>query len=428
MPAPKPALRYQLLPELRELNPGNPVHEYLRCFAEQQIFFFSKESVAQRARYQVMPLAEMPADKLRQYGGSALTRADWAARLDTPDWQVLQRAQVDGLDLALPELGPLGVLAAALHVRFRAEVAGRHFDDAVRTAKTLFALARHLGEHPTEVANRLGLSVAHLALGTLEEMVQQPGCPNFYWTLTDLPCPLVDLRKGVQGDRTLVAGELRPLREDAPMTEAQLEELIRRLSSKVGFERAQAGRAPRSLRAALNARVKDAERVRAARRRLVEMGGAENLVQKFPPLQVVLLDEKRDYEIRRDESLKLLALAPWQIDALDGCCGEPGDGAGGLFADLLPQVVKARRQQGAVEQRVALLRHVEALRLHAAGHGGRLPEKLSDVAVPLPADPFTGKPFAYQVEKATARLRGSPPRGEERNPEYNVRYEVTIGK
>ena len=69
----------------------------------------------------------------------------------------------------------------ALEVRFRAEVAGRRFDDAIRTAKTMLALGRHLGEHPSEVANLIGLWVVHLSLDTLEEMVQQPGCPNLYW-------------------------------------------------------------------------------------------------------------------------------------------------------------------------------------------------------------------------------------------------------
>ena len=33
---PTPALRYQLLPELREMNPGNPVQGYLDCFMEQK--------------------------------------------------------------------------------------------------------------------------------------------------------------------------------------------------------------------------------------------------------------------------------------------------------------------------------------------------------------------------------------------------------
>src|SRR5438128_1133891 len=84
------------------------------------------------------------------------------ARLDTPDWQVLDRVQSEGTDLRLPELDSLRLLGTALQVRFRGEVARRDFDDAVRTAKTMFALARHLGEHPTTAANRTGLAVARM--------------------------------------------------------------------------------------------------------------------------------------------------------------------------------------------------------------------------------------------------------------------------
>ncbi len=49
MAAPKPALKYLFLPEVREMNPGNPVQWYVRCFAEQRNFFFSKEGVAERS-------------------------------------------------------------------------------------------------------------------------------------------------------------------------------------------------------------------------------------------------------------------------------------------------------------------------------------------------------------------------------------------
>jgi hypothetical protein len=427
MAAPKPALKYQLLPEVRELNPGNPAQWYVRCFQEQRNFFFGKEAVAERAHYRSAPLAELPADKLRHYGGHALTQADWGARLDALDWQVLQRVQTEGPDLLLPEVGPLRILAAALQVRFRGQVAGRHYDDAISTAKTMFALARHLGEYPAEAANLVGLSVADLALDTLEEMVQQPDCPNLYWALTDLPCPLVDLRKGFQGSRSLVESDLRAIRGDAPMTEDQAEKAVSRLSGVIGFAREQAGRAPRSLRAVLEARVKDAERVRAARCRLLEAGCAWTLIWRLPPVQVILLDEKHEYEFRRDEGLKLLALAPWQIDA-QAVGADPGRGGDGLFADLLPHVREAHRARARLEQRVALLRHVEALRLYAAEHGGKLPETLSEVAVPLPADPFTGKPFIYQGDGATAHLRGSPPRGDEANPGYSARYELTIQK
>jgi hypothetical protein len=257
-------------------------------------------------------------------------------------------------------------------------------------------------------------------------MVQQPNCPNLYWALTDLPCPLVELRRGAQGDRLQVVTDLWPLRDDAPMTTVEIEHLVSRLSGVMGSRRLQTGQSPRSLRATLEARVKDADRVGAARKRLVEAGCKAGLVKELSPEQVILLDEKRDYEQRRDEGMRLLALAPWQIDALDA--EEQGRGGDSLFADLLPHIVEVRRAQGRLEQRVGLLRHVEALRLYGAGHDGKLPESLSAIRVPLPADPFTGKPFEYRVEAGTARLHGNPPRGEESNPRYNVRYEVTLQK
>jgi hypothetical protein len=428
MAAPKPALKYLLLPEVAELKPGNPAQWYVRCFMEQRNFFYNKQSVAERARYRSMPLAELPAQELRGYGGSATGQADWGARLDTPDWQVIDRVQADGTDLRLPEVDAMRLLGAALQVRFRGEVARRDFDDAVRTAKTMLALARHLGEHPTTAANRTGLAVAQMALDTLEEMVQQPGCPNLYWALTDLPCPLVDIRKGVQGDRALAAAELRGVRDDAPMRAEEIEELVTRLSGRLGYAREQTGQPPRSFRAALKARTGDPKQIGDIRGRLLAGVKAEGVLDKlaalriaaFPAEQVILIDQKREYEVRRDEEAKLLSLPPWQAEALAGAA------RGGLFAEFLPRVTDARREQARVEQRVALLRHVEALRMYAADHDGKLPDKLADVAVPLPVDPFTGKSFEYRLEGETAHLTGGAPKDAEKSPAYIARYGITI--
>ena len=286
-------------------------------------------------------------------------------------------------------------------MRFRGEVARKDFDAAIVTAKTMFALARHLGECPTTEANRIGLSVAGLALDTLEELVQQSGSPNLYWALTDLPTPLVDLRRGLQGERAMISKDLEAFREDASLSDQELDELIGRLSGRAGFARQQAGLPPRDVRAALTTQVKDAARVDAARKRLIEAGIKAELVEKFPALQVILLDEKKDFEIRRDEEMKLLGLAPWEIEAQLGR-GKPPRRS--LFADLLPRVAELRLEQAAVERRIVILRHIEALRLHASRHEGRLPEKLQDVGVPLPDDPFTGKPFGYSLKGSTARL------------------------
>jgi hypothetical protein len=427
MAAPKPAMTYQLLPDVGELNPGNAAQDYLKCFMEQRIFFYSKQGVAQRTRYQKMTLIELRTEKLQEYGGNALRQADWAARLDTLDWQALRRIRDGGTGVLPPELGPLQLLAEHLQIRFRSEVAGQRFDDAIRTAKTMLTLSRHLGEHPTEVADMVGLWVGHLGLATLEEMVQQPACPNLYWALTDLPCPLVDLRKGVQGERILVVADLRPLRDDAPMTDAELDAFVGRLSGMLNFAREQAGLSPRSVRTRLHARTRDEGRVAAARRRLMDAGRARDLVQKLPPAQVILLDEKRDYEIQRDDRIKLLALPIWEIESVAGC-EERASEADGVFADLLPQIVKLRRTQAQLEQQIALLRHVEALRLHAAEHDGKLPARLADVSVPLPVDPANGKPFVYAVEGTTAHIRGGSLRGKEPEPGCGAHYEVILRK
>ena len=94
----------------------------------------------------------------------------------------------------------------------------------------------------------------------------------------------------------------------------------------------------------------------------------------------------------------------------------------------MPALQKVRGAQGRLEQRIALLRHIEAIRMYAAAHEGKLPEKLSEIEVPLPVDAFTGKPFRYEVKDGTAHLRGSSPKGHEKNPAFNLHYEIIIRK
>ena len=100
-----------------------------------------------------------------------------------------------------------------------------------------------------------------------------------------------------------------------------------------------------------------------------------------------------------------------------------------LFADsFVPAVEKIVRLRGRLDQRIGLLRRVEALRLYAAEHDGTMPAKLSEISVPLPVDPFTGKPFRYEAAGNTAHLRGTPPSGMEKDPSYNAHYEMILRK
>ena len=263
------------------MNPGNPIQNYLKCFMEQQKFFFDKEALQRREKLLVMPLKELPAQGLQVHGGSRCSQADRAARLDTPDWQILLKLKADGICVLIPDVQQLRPLAAALKVRFRAEVALGRFDDAIRTAKTLFAMSRHLGEHPTFVGNLVGIAVAYQAIGPLEEMLEQPGCPNLYWALTNLPDPLVPLDKGEAASGCGSSdGCSATWTTGAPMSAEQIKKFIatRTCCSDMGSPLKEG----EGVQAWLDARTKDEAVVGAARRRLVEHGLPEERLRRFP--------------------------------------------------------------------------------------------------------------------------------------------------
>jgi len=399
MRAPKPALRYTLLPELKEMNPGNPIPNYLKILVDQE-----------------------QSSQTESFSPAALRLADWAARLDSPDWEILPKLKTDGVGLLIPDVQKLRSLATGFQERFRSEVAQGRVEDGLRTAKSMFALARHLRTHPTLIGGLVGIAIAFVTIDPLEQLIQQPNCPNLYWALTNLPRPFISLDKGMEGERLLIQSEFKELDYHTPMTPAQIAKLVRHIDLLLAME----NRPHSTTRQWLDKHTQDKAQVQAARARLVDFGLAEEQVARFPADQVILLDDVRGYETYRDDFMKLMNLPDWELDRLAVQIKRPKEPP--LFDAFVPAILKVRHAQGRLEQRIALLRHVEALRLYAADHAGKLPAKLADVPVPLPHDPFTGKPFRYRLAGETAHLYGTPPRGEEKNAGYNIHYEITIRK
>jgi hypothetical protein len=82
-----------------------------------------------------------------------------------------------------------------------------------------------------------------------------------------------------------------------------------------------------------------------------------------------------------------------------------------------------------VDRQIAALRCVEAIRLYAAAHDGKLPAKLADITeVPVPVDPVNGKEFDYKLKEGKATLYGPPPGDDMPTPANVVNYELTIKK
>ncbi len=88
-----------------------------------------------------------------------------------------------------------------------------------------------------------------------------------------------------------------------------------------------------------------------------------------------------------------------------------------------------------MDRDLAILRCVEAIRMYAANHKGKLPESFNDITkVPVPLNPITNKPFEYILENDKAIIQSLLPIEKKgiisphQWKNMNVRYELTIRK
>src|SRR5207247_9377333 len=105
---------------------------------------------------------------------------------------------------------------------------------------------------------------------------------------------------------------------------------------------------------------------------LAESCISEGKSQRFPPLQIVLLDEKLSFEIARDEVMKSIALPYWQAGTVSVLCPQSEtrvQKGESLFGQLIPSLFKVKLAQARIDQKLGLLRCLEAVRLYAAEHG-----------------------------------------------------------
>ena len=166
-----------------------------------------------------------------------------------------------------------------------------------------------------------------------------------------------------------------------------------------------------------------------AKHYLVEHGRTAAEVEAMPVAQVVLLYTVKLYDELSDDQFKW-----FYLPASEGEQGTEARGAG-LREALASQagddplgVVLASREHGGKEAETRrngsslLLRIFEAMRLYAANHGGRWPDHLSDITeVPVPVNPYDGKPFLYERhgDKAVVDGRARP-------DELAPAYEITL--
>jgi hypothetical protein len=420
-PAAVPSLKYLLLPELRDQQPGNQVQAFCKCFMEQHAFYYDKDEVGKREKWSAAPLAELAGEKgLVGYGGSGLRQADFAARLESVDWGILVQFKAEGINILLPDVQQLRELAGALKVRARGEIARKEYDAALRTLQTMFALAAAFNQHPTLVGQLVGIAILNVTLGVVEEFQQQPGTPNLFWALADLPNPFNDLRKGMQGERLWLPKDYDLLRKAEPIPEAVLDRRVKELTEWVT-----GGEGGKKLTPASEFYASQAGNpatVAAMKVRLAELGHKPADLGRLSPLQLAMMDDFARYERYRDDLMKWTNLPYWELPAELATLKQPD----GIFPELAPAAVKVFQARARVQQYLALVQAVEAVRIYASWNKGKPPTSLAETKLPVPVDPVTGKSFVYEVVGATAVIRGTAPSNRTNDPSFNRVYEVTI--
>ena len=309
-------------------------------------------------------------------------------------------------------------IAALLQLRIRYEIAEGRLDRAVRALQTGFAMSRHIADSPTVIGALVGIAISMIVEKRLEEFIQQPGAPDLYWPLTDLPRPFIDLRKPLQGERLSAYGSFPGLTEAAadlnakPWPPEQVEKVVslfREFDDQENTILKVKDQAEILLRLAA--------RHEATKEVLIAQGRPKELVDAMPHVQVAMLVAMGQYDRVFDEYLKCQSLPFWEAkpafakaEGAQKAILEGKDGPAVPVARvLLPALQKVFAARTRIDRQIAALRCVEAVRLYAAAHDGKPPASLEDIKdVPLPLDPATGKPFAYHAAGDRAYLSCPP--------------------
>jgi hypothetical protein len=436
-PAPVPALKYRLFPLSSELKEGNAVPIYLRLVHEQSDAA-KRRWVDIPTKWNELPLDQLPIPEVRKFVkeyGNFYRQFDLGSRRRTAEWNyTLDQGSV--IDILLPDVQIMRGYIPMMLLRARVELGEGNYPAAASAFETGFAFSRHVAEGSTLIHGLVGIAGASQFADGLLDWVARPDAPNLYWSLVALPRPLIDLRKGMEFEQKVMELQFPDLADlDRPRSPEQWDGVLKRV--RIEFQRIADFDKEKKLEPPPGTTSVDpaskSPDLPAARKFLADaMKKAATEIDAMPPAQILLLFMAGYFKDLRDDQFKAAYLAypesrPIVAEAQQRLQSAPATEATRLAQALMPAIGKVQMAQIRLDRKIAALRVIEALRLYAAAHDGRLPDDLTQVTeVPVPNDPGIDKPFEYhrdgQIAVLTSRIPGEMP---ENN---GLRYRLTIRK
>ncbi|MSR32495.1 MAG: hypothetical protein EXR99_13430 [Gemmataceae bacterium] len=437
--APSSALRYRLYPETRELVEGNAAQSYYRAFAPKwQRLTHAKDYAEKSEKWLNQPLSEFQ-EKEVSFAQHQAGEVRQGSLKTYCEWELTPRFRDKGFETLLPEIQGFRELARVLALDCRAQLKTGRLDKAIEDVRSGLIFGRHVADGPTLIQGLVGVACASMMAPRLEEILQQPGSPNLYWALANLPKPLIDFRKPLEGEKIVMDfflpgfREMLKVKKPQAMSQEQLLACVDRFH-RLTEEQKESGFSDLMKKAGFSAMA--ALNQPAAVKLLSEHGLDAKHVEKLPPLQTVFLAELLTYDQIFDEMLKRrgapLPLLREKLMDLEKTMKQPLPKVaspiplGTLSRLVVPAVQRAMLAPYRLERKLAALQTIEAIRLQAAKDKAwpASPEQVT--MVPLPCDPETGKPFPFLKEGKRIVLMVGPPAGEKPLYYNSYSYELEL--
>jgi len=422
---PVPAMVYRLLPRHLDQKTGNAALLYNSAAALCPDG--ESEDLSEKiGKWRDLPVDQLPRKEVEKalssfsssfhYIALASQRADcrWEMPLE------------DGFSLQLPHLSTFRRITFALQLQIRLKIADGQTDQAMELLQQGLYMGRSIARGPTVIQDLVGASISRLMLEEVESLMQMPDSANLYWALTALPDPMIDMRSSLEYERESLFIELPALRnlENEVLTPAQASAIVSDFMRKIGSE----GDPPFEGLLPLGwvmLHYSDAKQF------LARKGFSQQRIEAMPAAQAVLIYQKQEYQEMLDNMYKWFAIpyhqAQPRLDESQRLFYKHRRAKGVkmnvAFSTFMPALGRISFLLVRLDRKIALLRTIEAVRMFAAAHSGRLPGSLAEItSVPVPPDPVTGEDFLYKrINPRHARLEATvSPAESKKRPVYEL--------
>jgi hypothetical protein len=408
----RPTDRYALLPNVTEQRPGNAAQLYMIA-ARTGPDETANSEILERLELRDPPmeeLAKLDIPKELQPFATRLNLIDIAARREEARWDTTVREQ--GNLLRLPYLNDMRTNANILSQLVRWQIARHDWDAANHSLQTGFAMAGHLKDRPLIIQGLVEVGMLSLECVRVREWMCEPGAPNLYWPLTNLPQPMFDLHAMSQWEQGLLYFTFPQLDRHAhgEMSAKDWHDVFSDLGRLTIWTWT-----PKNDLGPVQLSVFVASQYAEARQSLLASGVPAAKVDAMPTDQVVGTYWLKQYEAAATEAWSTWELPYWEGGSrLHEPAPAPSERSEppaleNPLLSLIEPTRRARYHFAEFEQEVGALRIVEAIRDYASRHQNQFPATLVEITdLPLPIDAVSGKPYPYHLDGATATLELAP--------------------